>query len=184
MSTTADTIWVRRPTAQPAGEVSAPTFRLDRPLAGLTIGLRTDRAWRSWQLIASIWEAYLQRDGAQTLAVETGAQIGQPGVERPQADRGVRGPGRCRDRRARHVRLVHHVHDQGLGHGRSAREAGRRGRVRGVHGARAQRRPARRSRRPAGARAAVPARSAPHRGARADRRDYYPQVLELLGVTA
>jgi hypothetical protein len=78
MSTTGDTIWVRRPTAQPAGEVSAPTFRLDRPLAGLTIGLRTDRAWRSWQLIASIWEANLQRDGAQTLAVETGAQIGQP----------------------------------------------------------------------------------------------------------
>ena len=30
-----DTIWVRRPTAQPAGEVSAPTFRLERPLAGL-----------------------------------------------------------------------------------------------------------------------------------------------------
>ena len=81
MNTTADTIWVRRPTAQPAGEVSAPTFRLDRPLAGLTIGLRTDRAWRSWQLIASIWEANLQRDGAQTLAVETGAQVGQPALD-------------------------------------------------------------------------------------------------------
>jgi len=77
MSTT-DTIWVRRPTAQPAGEVSAPTFRLDRPLAGLTIGLRTDRAWRSWQLISNLWAEYLERDGAQTLAVETGAQIGRP----------------------------------------------------------------------------------------------------------
>src|ERR1700686_2631402 len=72
------TIWVRRPTAPPAGDVSAPTFRLDRPLAGLTIGLRTDRAWRSWQLISSIWDEYLRRDGAETIAVETGAQIGQP----------------------------------------------------------------------------------------------------------
>ena len=75
---TSDTIWVRRPTAVPAGDVSAPTFRLDRPLAGLTIGLRTDRAWRSWQLIASRWEELLQRDGASTIAVETGAQIGDP----------------------------------------------------------------------------------------------------------
>src|SRR5450755_4258711 len=73
-----NTIWVRRPTAPPAGDVSAPTFRLDRPLAGLTIGLRTDRAWRSWQLISTIWDQYLRRDGAQTIAVETGAQIGQP----------------------------------------------------------------------------------------------------------
>ncbi len=37
-----DTIWVRRPTAAPAGEVSAPTFRLDRPIAGVTVGIRTD----------------------------------------------------------------------------------------------------------------------------------------------
>jgi hypothetical protein len=73
-----DTIWVRRPTAEPAGDVSAPTFRLDRPLPGTTIGLRTDRAWRSWQAIAHIWELYLRRDGAQTVAVETGAQVGQP----------------------------------------------------------------------------------------------------------
>jgi hypothetical protein len=72
------TIWVRRPTAPPAGDASAPTFRLERPLTGLTVGLRTDRAWRSWQLISTIWDEYLRRDGAQTIAVETGAQIGQP----------------------------------------------------------------------------------------------------------
>src|ERR1700709_1863295 len=76
--TTTNTIWVRRPTAAPAGEVSAPTFRLERPLPGLTIGLGTDGAWRSWQLIASVWDEYLQRDGARTISVETGAQIGQP----------------------------------------------------------------------------------------------------------
>jgi hypothetical protein len=73
-----DTIWMRRPTAAPAGEQCAPTFRLDRPLSGLTVGLRTDRAWRSWQLIATRWEEFLRRDGAGTIAVETGAQIGQP----------------------------------------------------------------------------------------------------------
>jgi hypothetical protein len=76
--TTSGTLWVRRPTAPPAGEVAAPVHRLDRPLTGLTIGLRTDRAWRSWQLIASVWEQLLQRDGATTIAVETGAQIGDP----------------------------------------------------------------------------------------------------------
>jgi hypothetical protein len=82
-----NTIWVRRPTAAPAGAVSAPTFRLERPLAGCTIGLRTDRAWRSWQMISSIWDEYLRRDGAQTIAVETGAQIGNPASsDRKQID--------------------------------------------------------------------------------------------------
>jgi hypothetical protein len=71
-----DTVWIRRPTAAPAGEMSAPTFRLERPLAGVTVGLRTDRAWRSWRLIASVWDEYLRRDGATTLCVETGAQVG------------------------------------------------------------------------------------------------------------
>jgi len=75
------TIWMRRPTAVPAGDQSAPAYRLDRPLPGLRVGLRTDRAWRSWQLIASIWSDYLRRDGAETVEVETGAQIGQPGTD-------------------------------------------------------------------------------------------------------
>lgn len=83
----APTIWVRRPTAAPAGAVSAPSFRLDRPVAGLTIGIRADRAWRSWQLIAAIWDEYLRRDGATTIAVETGAQMGRPGSnDRKQID--------------------------------------------------------------------------------------------------
>ena len=81
------TIWVRRPTAAPAGDVSAPAFQLGRPIAGLTIGLRTDRAWRSWQHIAERWEQWLQRDGARTIAVETGAQIGDPASsDRKQVD--------------------------------------------------------------------------------------------------
>src|SRR4051812_34746526 len=75
------TIWVRRPTAKPAGDVSAPAFTLDRPVSGLTIGIRADRAWRSWQLISSIWSERLQGDGAATIEVETGAQMGQPGAD-------------------------------------------------------------------------------------------------------
>jgi hypothetical protein len=74
-------IWVRRPTAAPAGEISAPTFRLDRPLPGLRVGIRTDRAWRSWQLIADVWDGYLRRDGADTLLVETKSQVGVAGAD-------------------------------------------------------------------------------------------------------
>lgn len=81
MTTTSNTVWVRRPTAKPAGDVSAPTFTLDRPIAGLTIGIRADRAWRSWQLVSEIWAGYLRRDGAETIAVETGAQMGRPGSD-------------------------------------------------------------------------------------------------------
>jgi hypothetical protein len=74
------TMIVRRPTAAPAGEESAPAFTLDRPIAGLRVGLRMDRAWRSWRLIANLWEEWLRRDGALTEAVETGAQMGEGGA--------------------------------------------------------------------------------------------------------
>jgi hypothetical protein len=75
-----DSILVRRPTAAPAGEASAPSFTLGRPLPGLRVGLRTDRAWRSWQLISTVWAGYLERDGATTESVETGAQMGEIGA--------------------------------------------------------------------------------------------------------
>src|SRR5215475_10379420 len=75
-----DTILVRRPTATPAGEVRAPVFRLDRPIAGVRVGIRTDKAWRSWRLIAQVWDEYLRRDGATTSLVETGGMVGQTGA--------------------------------------------------------------------------------------------------------
>jgi hypothetical protein len=74
------TMFVRRPTAVPAGGESAPSFTLERPLAGLKVGLRTDRAWRSWQLISTLWDEWLRRDGASTEPVETGAQMGTHGA--------------------------------------------------------------------------------------------------------
>lgn len=97
------TLWVRRPTAVPAGEHAAPAFTLDRALAGLTIGLREDRAWRSWQRIGDIWCEWLARDGATTRTVETQAQVGDPGSEdrgevdtlARAADAGIVGLGTC-----------------------------------------------------------------------------------------
>lgn len=74
------TVRVRRPTAAPAGEVRAPTFSLDRPVAGVHVGIRTDGAWRSWRLIASVWDEYLRRDGARTTLVETGGMVGLAGA--------------------------------------------------------------------------------------------------------
>jgi hypothetical protein len=75
------TMWVRRPTAAPAGDTAAPTFKLGRPLAGVTVGIRTDTAWRSWRLIAQQWDEWLRRDGAQTVLVETGGQVGAVGAD-------------------------------------------------------------------------------------------------------
>jgi len=77
---TSDTILVRRPTATPAGEVRAATFELDGPIAGVKVGIRTDGAWRSWRLIANVWDEYLRRDGATTSLVETGGMVGQTGA--------------------------------------------------------------------------------------------------------
>ncbi len=75
-----NTILVRRPTAAPAGEVRAPVFELNRPIAGVRVGIRTDKAWRSWRLIARVWDEYLRRDGAATTLVETGGMVGQTGA--------------------------------------------------------------------------------------------------------
>jgi hypothetical protein len=75
-----DTILVRRPTATPAGEVSAPTFALSGPISGVHVGIRTDGAWRSWRLIANVWDEYLRRDGATTTLVETGGMVGVTGA--------------------------------------------------------------------------------------------------------
>ncbi len=75
------TIWIRRPTAPPAPETAAPTFRVDGPIQGLRAGIRTDAAWRSWRLIAADWEARMRRDGvAGVETVETHGQVGRTGA--------------------------------------------------------------------------------------------------------
>ena len=79
------TVWIRKPTAPPAPEIAAPTYRLARPVRGLRAGIRTDAAWRSWRLIAADWEARLRSEGvAEVVTVETRGQVGRTGA----ADRG------------------------------------------------------------------------------------------------
>ena len=60
--------------------MQAPTFDLGRPISGVHVGIRTDGAWRSWRLIANVWDEYLRRDGATTTLVETGGMVGQTGA--------------------------------------------------------------------------------------------------------
>jgi hypothetical protein len=73
------TLTIRRPTAPRPEPVRAPTFKLGTPLAGRRIGLRTDGAWRSWVLIAGEWDKRLRDAGAETVLVETNAQVGTGG---------------------------------------------------------------------------------------------------------
>ncbi|HZJ27669.1 MAG TPA: hypothetical protein VFF40_11780 [Acidimicrobiia bacterium] len=74
------TITVVSPTAPPIPIEQAPTFTVDRPLAGLRAGIRTDSAWRSWQLIAGLWADWLERDGATVETVETKGMVGDLGA--------------------------------------------------------------------------------------------------------
>jgi hypothetical protein len=75
------TVMIRRPTAPPVVEVAAPTFRLDRPVSGLRAGIRTDAAWRSWRLLAADWEQRLRADGAASVTtIETHGQVGDTGA--------------------------------------------------------------------------------------------------------
>lgn len=98
-----DTITIRRPTAPPPTREHAPAYTVDAPLAGLTVGLRTDMAWRSWQLIADDWAKKLHEAGASARALETQAQIGEGGTEdranvaawSDEIDAGMVGLGTC-----------------------------------------------------------------------------------------
>jgi hypothetical protein len=99
----AATMTIRRPTAPRPEPVAAPTFKLGTRVAGRRIGLRTDGAWRSWVLIAGEWEKMLRDAGADTLNVETNAQVGNEGQSdrrniaewSDQVDGGIVGLGTC-----------------------------------------------------------------------------------------
>src|SRR5579872_2149253 len=58
-------IRIRKPTAPPRAAQAAPTFRVNGPLKGLRVGLRTDPTWLSWTFIAETWAGFLRRDGAE-----------------------------------------------------------------------------------------------------------------------
>jgi hypothetical protein len=67
------------PTADPGVEPSAENFDLGGSLAGKTVGLRLDRAWRSYMVVVEEWERHLRRDGAEPQLVWTGERIGDAG---------------------------------------------------------------------------------------------------------
>jgi hypothetical protein len=100
---TAARIRIRVPTARPPAQRGAPAFVLDRPIAGLRVGLRHEGSWRSWMLIVDEWRGFLRRDGAEPVVVQTGERVGSEG-ERTRAevakwaasvDCGISGLGTC-----------------------------------------------------------------------------------------
>ncbi len=74
-------ITIRRPTAPPAPQEVAPSFRIDAPLAGLRVGMRHEGSWRSWMLIVEEWTQFLVADGAVPVILQTGERVGEEGEQ-------------------------------------------------------------------------------------------------------
>ena len=73
------TLHIRKPTAVPKPAQSAPTYRVDKPLKGLKVGLRTDPGWLSWTSIAGQWAVQLRRDGADASVFPIAEHVGPEG---------------------------------------------------------------------------------------------------------
>ncbi len=84
-SSTSSTWAIRLPTAAPREETGATAYTLNRPVAGLRVGLRHEGSWRSWMLIVDEWERYLRRDGAEPVVLQAGGRVGEEG-EQTRAD--------------------------------------------------------------------------------------------------
>jgi hypothetical protein len=78
-------IEILSPVPPPEGDERSPVFTLDRPLDGVLVGLRLDKAWRSYITVAEVWEKLLERDGAVPKILWTGDHSG-PGAEKTRAD--------------------------------------------------------------------------------------------------
>jgi hypothetical protein len=68
------------PTAAPPAADPDPGPDLG-PLAGRTIGVRFDRAWRSWLWVLDEWEPRLAAAGARVVRWEAGNRVGVDGAE-------------------------------------------------------------------------------------------------------
>jgi hypothetical protein len=60
-------------------DVATQTFDVGGPLAGKVVGLRLDRAWRSYMAVIEVWQELLQRDQAVPRVLWTGERIGDEG---------------------------------------------------------------------------------------------------------
>ena len=56
------------------------TFDVGASLAGKVIGLRLDRAWRSYMVVVEEWEKLLRAGGAHPVVLWTGERIGDEGA--------------------------------------------------------------------------------------------------------
>ena len=178
-----DTLQIRLPVAKTPDVTAAPTFTLDRPIEGTTIGIRHEGSWRSWMLIAGEWERFLERDGAKPVIVQTGERVGHEGEETrarvrewaDSVDCAVSGLGTCGSCTSWSV-------SDAVARRRQAQAVDRGGHRR-VRDARAQHGHVPRPPRPEGARAPLPARG-PSRAEelREIAVEYYPRFLELLQV--
>ena len=72
---------IRKPTAAFPPPEAAPSFRVDRPLKGLKVGVRHDGQWMSWEKIMEIWMDKLRNDGAQPVPMLTGEHTGEQGKD-------------------------------------------------------------------------------------------------------
>lgn len=94
---------VRLPVARPPLDVGAPSFTVDGPLRGRTVGLRHEGSWRSWMLIVDAWQRYLLDDGARPDVLVAKGRVGDEGKRtRKDVDKwanrvdcGVSGLGTC-----------------------------------------------------------------------------------------
>lgn len=96
-------VTICRPTATYRSERAVPRIMLDRPLAGLRVGLRHEGSWRSWMFIVDQWSEFLRRDGAEPVVLRAGGRVSDEGEETRKdieqwiasIDCGISGLGTC-----------------------------------------------------------------------------------------
>lgn len=67
-----------------AGDATGTTWRpprLDRPLAGCTIGLRLDRSWPSYDVVVDVWTELLRADGARVERLVVDGRVARAGAQ-------------------------------------------------------------------------------------------------------
>jgi len=80
-----DGVQILDPRTASAGDRTSATYDLGRALAGVTVGLRLDHAWRSYEAVIDDWQSRLRNDGATPIVLWTGERLG-PGGEKTRTD--------------------------------------------------------------------------------------------------
>ncbi len=80
-----ETITILDPRVILPKDPESATFSVDGPIAGKVVGLRLDRAWRSYLAVVDVWEEMLIADGATPKRFWAGERVGSEG-EKTRAD--------------------------------------------------------------------------------------------------